>query len=173
MNGWSSRESCRDGSASVGASFVLWRTRSELGSVRRRARLQGVGRGATEPDIKQKLGQARGARRGRQERACGIEPCVGTNLTCTHRPPPPHLRSYLLTHALLSIPTPPPLAPLFSLPLCSAALCPHCRAPRPDGGKRASPACFLLGSDRQEFRSLSFRAGGVFPSTLGTTGGAP
>lgn len=51
------------------------------GFIRRRADLQGVGRGVTEPDIKQKLGQVRGARRGRRESACGIEPCVGTNLT--------------------------------------------------------------------------------------------
>lgn len=78
----------------------------------RHAALSGVGRGVTEPDIKQKLGQVRGARRGRQERACGIEACVGTNLTC---PPPPHLQAYLLTHALSSIPTPPRSSPLFSL----------------------------------------------------------
>lgn len=92
--------------------FFLWRTSLKCTLLHRHADLQGVGRGVTEPDIKQKLGQVRGARRGRQERACGREPCVGTNLTC---PPPPHLQSYLLTHALSFIPTPPLSSPLFSL----------------------------------------------------------
>lgn len=97
----------------------------------------------TEPDIKQKLGQVRRARRGRQERACGIEPCVGTNLTC---PPPPHLQSYLLTHALSSIPTPPLCSPLFSLH-CIYHPLPTLQTPC----RNKSSACVLfVKSDTQE-----------------------
>lgn len=133
-----------------------------VGFIRRRAHLQGVGRGVTEPDIKQKLGQARGARRGRQERACGIEPCVGTNLTW---PPPPHLRSYLLTHALLSIPT-PPCSSIFSSIVFSSPL-PTLQALRPDGEKELR-LHILLRSDRQDF----CRDWRRFPFALGTPRGA-
>lgn len=89
----------------------------------RHSNLQGVGRGVTEPDIKQKLGQVRGARRGRQERACGIEPCVGTNLTC----PLPLISSPICspTH---SPPSPLPLSPLlYFLSIVFITLCPHCK----------------------------------------------
>ena len=71
------------------AFFFLRRASLKRALLNRQADLWGVGWGVTEPDIKQKLGQVRGARRGRQERACGIEPCVGTNLTCRPPSPPP------------------------------------------------------------------------------------
>lgn len=100
----------------------------------RHSALRGVGRGVTEPDTQQKLGQVRGARRGRQERACGMEPCVGTKLT---RPPPPQLQSDLLTHTLSSI-----LTPLDFLSIVFITLCPHCKLHAES--ENESSACVLL-----------------------------
>lgn len=116
----------------------------------------------TEPDIKQKLGQVRGARRGRRERACGIEACVGTNVT-----PLPLISGPICSPTRSSL-SPLPLAPLFSLPLYPAALCPHCKLHAQTENKSL---CVLLRSDRQEFRRGSPTDWPRFHSTLGTTRG--
>lgn len=113
-------------------SYSLWSLKCTL--FHRREALRGVGRGVTEPDTKQKLGQVRGARRGRQERACGMEPCVGTKLT---RPPPPQLQSDLLTHTFSSI-----LTPLDFLSIVFITLCPHCKLHAES--ENESSACVLL-----------------------------
>lgn len=131
------------------------------GCIRRRAHLQGVGRGVTEPDIKQKLGHARGARRGRQERACGIEPCVGTNITCPPSPSSP----------LLSAHPRAPLHPyspllLFSLPLYSAALCPHCKL-RAQMEKKSFACMFCSEVTDKNFTASLLPTGGVSLPHLG------
>lgn len=91
----------------------------------------------TEPDIKQKLDQVREARRGRQERACGTEACVGTNLT---RSSPP-LSSVLSVHPhTLPHPHSPPPS-LFSL------YCVHYPLPTlqtPHGDRKSEFSSFVL-----------------------------
>lgn len=112
-------------------------------SLHRHADLWGVGRGVTEPDIKQKLGQVRGARRGRQERACGIEACVGTDLTC----PPPSPSSPVLSahpHTLLHPHSPPPSLSLllYFLSIVFITLCPHCKHHAETENRRSACVCF-------------------------------
>lgn len=89
---------------------------------------------------------------------------------CRHQLNPLPLISGPICSPTRSSPSPLPLAPLFSLPLYSAALCPHCKLHAQTEHKSLR---VLLRSDRQEFRRGSPADWRRFHSSLGTTRGAP